>query len=212
MLTHDEVQQKFDAEGAVRLGKSATAGTLFVVLGSLYLGTFLVALDSTIISTALPAITVEFHALEDLAWYGSSYLLTFTALQPTCGKLYKVIDTKLMYLISIAIFEGKTCRQTVMMCTDCVVAGSISCATAPSSLAFILGRAAAGCGAAGLMQGAFAIVVQIVPLSRRSFYISGYLWASLASALVSDLFSVVRSLIEGSGDGAFGCKLLPLQH
>ncbi|KAF2827813.1 MFS multidrug transporter-like protein [Ophiobolus disseminans] len=127
---------------------------LYLIIGSLYLGTFLVALDTTIINTALPAITTDFHALDDLAWYGSAYLLALTALQPTFGKLYKVFGIKMLYLASIALFE----------------VGSIVCATAPSSLIFIIGRAVAGCGAAGLMQGAFAIVVKTVPLSRRPFY------------------------------------------
>lgn len=92
--------------------RSTTARTLFIILGSLYLGTFLVALDTTIIGTALYAITDEFHALDHLAWYGTAYLLTFTALQPTFGKLYKVVDTKLMYLVSIAVFEGKLCHHS----------------------------------------------------------------------------------------------------
>ena len=84
----------------------STSRKLFIIIGSLYLGTFLVALDTTIIGTALPAITSEFHALDDLAWYGSAYLLTLTALQPTLGKLYKVLDTKILYLACIAVFES----------------------------------------------------------------------------------------------------------
>ena len=83
----------------------ATPKRLFIVIGSLYLGTFLVALDTTIIGTAIPAITTDFHALDAIVWYGSGYLLTLTALQPTFGKLYKVINTKLLYLCCIAIFE-----------------------------------------------------------------------------------------------------------
>lgn len=111
--TLHQVQPEIEVEGAAKSGDLASARTLFIVLGSLYLGTFLVALDTTIINTALPAITTQFHALDQLAWYGSAYLLTFTALQPTCGKLYKVIDTKLVYLISIAIFESKICPPTI---------------------------------------------------------------------------------------------------
>lgn len=127
---------------------------LFLIIPSLYLGTFLVALDTTIINTALPAITSHFHSLSHLAWYSSAYLLALTALQPTFGKLYKSFDTKTLYLISIIIFE----------------IGSILCAAAPSSIVFILGRAVAGCGAAGLMQGSFAIVVKTVASSKRPFY------------------------------------------
>jgi len=58
---------------------------LFIVIGSLYLGNFLVAIDTIIIGIAILAITTDFHALDSTVWYGSGYLLTLTALQPTCG-------------------------------------------------------------------------------------------------------------------------------
>ncbi|KAF1914749.1 permease of the major facilitator superfamily [Ampelomyces quisqualis] len=134
--------------------KRKPSKSLFITITSLYLGTFLVALDTTIINTALPAITTSFHALNNLAWYGSAYLLTLTALQPTFGKLYKIVNVKPLYLGCIILFE----------------VGSIICATARSSLIFIIGRAIAGCGAAGLMQGSFAIVTKTVRLSQRPFY------------------------------------------
>lgn len=41
--------------------------TLFALLTAV----FCVALDSTIISTAIPRITDEFHNLHDVGWYGS---------------------------------------------------------------------------------------------------------------------------------------------
>lgn len=107
-LNEDQAHPQKKDEGARMVDESAISRTFVIIISSLYLGTFLVALDTSIIGTALPAITSNFHALNDLAWYGNAYLLTFTALQPTCGKLYKVIDTKLMYLISIAVFESKT--------------------------------------------------------------------------------------------------------
>lgn len=55
------------------------------------------------------------------------------------------------------------------MDADVFIVGSTLCATALSSIAFIVGRVIAGCGAAGVMQGAFAIVVKTVPISRRPF-------------------------------------------
>jgi hypothetical protein len=47
-----------------------------ITLFALFISLFCVALDSTIISTAIPRITDQFHALQDVGWYGSSYLLT----------------------------------------------------------------------------------------------------------------------------------------
>lgn len=79
---------------------------LVVILLSLFLGTFLVAIDTTIVSVAVPRISTEFHALSDIGWYGSAYLITITALQPAGGTLYKLFNIKLVYLASILIFEG----------------------------------------------------------------------------------------------------------
>ena len=42
----------------------------FIIFG-LCLSVFCVALDTTIISTAIPRITDDFHALQDVGWYGS---------------------------------------------------------------------------------------------------------------------------------------------
>lgn len=65
---------------------------LYIILLSLCLTIFLVALDQTIISTAIPKITDQFKSVEDIGWYGSSYLLTTTALQASYGSLYAIFD------------------------------------------------------------------------------------------------------------------------
>jgi hypothetical protein len=44
---------------------------LFLLALALCLSIFLVALDSTIIATAIPQITDQFHSLNDVGWYGS---------------------------------------------------------------------------------------------------------------------------------------------
>lgn len=63
-----------------------------LVLVALCLSVFLVALDQTIISTAIPKITDEFNSISDIGWYGSAYLLTTTALQPTFGRIYTIFS------------------------------------------------------------------------------------------------------------------------
>ena len=79
---------------------------LVVVIGSLCLGIFLYGLDMNIVGVAIPKITTEFNSLDDIAWYGSSYLLAVTAFQPLFGNFYKYFNAKIVYLVSIAIFEG----------------------------------------------------------------------------------------------------------
>lgn len=75
---------------------------------SLFCGTFVMALDATIIGTAIPSITSEFNSLDDIAWYGSGYLLTITALQPTLGRLYRFANIKVIFMTCVVIFEGKS--------------------------------------------------------------------------------------------------------
>ncbi|KAG0648700.1 MFS acetylaranotin efflux transporter ataA, partial [Hyphodiscus hymeniophilus] len=78
---------------------------LWIILAALCLAVFLVALDQTIISTAIPKITDHFNSIQDIGWYGSSYLLTATALQPTFGRIYTIFSIKYTFLTAIVIFE-----------------------------------------------------------------------------------------------------------
>lgn len=131
-----------------------TGWKLAIIIASLYFGSFLIAIDTTIINVAVPKISTDFESLGDIAWYGTAYLLTVTAFQPIFGSFYKFFNTPAVYKISIIIFE----------------VGSVMCAAAPSSPVFILGRAIAGVGAAGILQGALSIISQIVPLEKRPMY------------------------------------------
>lgn len=85
-----------------------TGWKLAIIIGSLSFGTLLVAIDNTILAVAVPRITTVFNSLKDTGWYGSAYLLSITALQPTFGICYKYFDVKTTYLTSITIFEGRT--------------------------------------------------------------------------------------------------------
>ncbi|PSR77158.1 major facilitator superfamily domain-containing protein [Coniella lustricola] len=131
-----------------------TSWRLAVVIGSLCLGIFLFGLDTNIIGTAIPRITTEFHSLGDVSWYGSAYLLAVTVIQPLFGNFYKFFNVKKVYLISLLIFE----------------VGSAICAATPSSGILILGRAVLGLGAAGLLQGALAIISNVVSLDQVPMY------------------------------------------
>lgn len=64
-----------------------------------------VALDMTIIATAIPKITDEFKGIDLISWYGAAFFLTVGAFQSTWGKAYKYFPLKLTFLLSIFIFE-----------------------------------------------------------------------------------------------------------
>jgi hypothetical protein len=129
---------------------------LAVLSLGLCLTTFVIALDNTIIATAIPKITTVFNSLDDVGWYGSSYLLTTCSLQPSFGRIYTYFDVKYTYLFALVIFE----------------VGSIICAAATSSSMFIVGRAVAGAGAAALYSGGMTIIGYSVPLRKRPIYIA----------------------------------------
>ena len=48
-----------------------TGAKLGIIIASLCLSVFLMALDNTIIATAIPKITNHFKSLDDVGWYGS---------------------------------------------------------------------------------------------------------------------------------------------
>ena len=68
------------------------------------------ALDVNIINVAIPDITTRFAALDDAGWYGSAYLLTLTAFQPSFGTLYRFFNVDITYKVCIVIFEGQYYR------------------------------------------------------------------------------------------------------
>lgn len=57
-----------------------------IIMLSIYLTVFLVALDRTIIGTAVPSITNDFHSFDDIAWYASSYQLTACEFSPSASR------------------------------------------------------------------------------------------------------------------------------
>jgi MFS family permease len=85
-----------------------TGWRLRLVTITLALGMFLVGVDSSIIGVVTPSITTTFHAMDDISWYGSGYMLPHTVLQPTLGTFYKSFNVTYVYLVSVLIFEGKS--------------------------------------------------------------------------------------------------------
>jgi len=150
---------------------------LFLLALALCLSIFLVALDSTIIATAIPQITDDFNSLSQVGWYGSAYLLTTAAFQLVFGKLYSLFSIKWVFLVAIAIFE----------------LGSLICGVAPTSTALIVGRAIAGTGGAGVFSGAYLLIATSVPLSQRPTFtglIGGmYGIASVVGPLLGGVFT-----------------------
>ena len=149
---------------------------VFIVL-ALVLSIFLVSLDLTIVATAIPKITSEFHGLTDVSWYSAAFFMTIGGFQSAWGKVYKYFPLKTTFLISIFIFE----------------LGSLICGVAPTSTALIVGRAIAGLGAAGIGSGTYTIIAFSAGPRRRPMFTgiigTAYGIAAVIGPLIGGLFS-----------------------
>ncbi|RAH68127.1 MDR family MFS transporter [Aspergillus aculeatinus CBS 121060] len=176
----DHASQEAPKETPDAAPKSPTAppkgSTVLSLTIALCLGIFCMSLDVTIIATAIPHIADQFNSLDDVGWYGSSYLLTNCATTLAFGKFYTYYSTKWVYLSALCLFE----------------IGSAVCGATPNSLGLILGRCLAGLGAGGLFSGSLLIIAQVVPLHRRPVF----------TALLGSMFGIA-SVIGPPLGGAF---------
>ncbi|HEX7484046.1 MAG TPA: MDR family MFS transporter [Candidatus Saccharimonadales bacterium] len=75
-----------------------------IIMISVMASLFLVALDQTIISTALGKIVEDFDAFSSLSWVVTAYLITTTITTPIAGKLSDMFGRRLLLLIGVTIF------------------------------------------------------------------------------------------------------------
>ncbi|KAK4539779.1 hypothetical protein LTR36_010367 [Oleoguttula mirabilis] len=150
---------------------------LALILAAAALSIFLVALDTSIVSTAIPRITDDFHSLDDVGWYGSGFFMTMAAFQSLWGKAYKYFSIKVVYLLAVFVFE----------------VGSAVCGAAPSSTALIIGRAVAGVGGAGIASGCYLIVAISAPPAKTPALLgvigAAFAVASVAGPLIGGAFT-----------------------
>lgn len=122
-----------------------------VVLATL-VGTFLAALDATVVGTAMPTIIGELGGLPLYPWAFASYLLAATVTGPVFGKLSDTYGRKPVYLAGIALF----------------LLGSALAGASQSMAALIAFRTLQGLGAGAVQPVAITIVGDIFELEARA--------------------------------------------
>ena len=130
----------------------------FTVFPSVMLPMFLAVVDSTIVSTALPAIAANLGGVERISWVVVGYLVAGTIAAPVYGQLRDVYGGKRIMLIALGVF----------------VAGTLACAASVSVEMLALARILQGLGGGGLMTLSQALIGETVPPRERARY-QGYL-------------------------------------
>ncbi len=152
-----------------------------LVLAAVMAANFMIAIEATIVSTAMPQIVGQLGGLPLYSWVFAAFLLTQTATTVVFGKLSDLIGRKTVMLVGIAIF----------------LVGSILCGFAWSMPSLIVFRLVQGVGAGAVQPIAMTIVGDLYSAHERG-KIQGWLasvWAlsavlgPLAGGLIIQHFS-----------------------
>jgi EmrB/QacA subfamily drug resistance transporter len=128
------------------------------VLAALMLTTGLVALDSTIIATAVPSVVRDLGGFSQFPWLFSVYLLTQAVTVPIYGKLADILGRRPVMFFGIAVF----------------LLGSVLCGLAWSMPALIVFRALQGVGAGAVQPISMTVAGDIYTVEERA-RVQGYL-------------------------------------
>ncbi len=129
-----------------------------LILASVMAAMFMIAIEVTIVSTAMPRIASQLGGLHLYAWVFSSFLLTQTATTVMFGKLADIYGRKPVLLVGIAIF----------------LVGSVLCGLATSMPALIAFRLIQGVGAGAVQPVSITIVGDLYSVQERA-RIQGFL-------------------------------------
>ncbi len=121
------------------------------------LATGLVALDSTIIATAVPSVVSDLGGFAQYPWLFSIYLLTQAVTVPLYGKFADVLGRKPVMFFGIGVF----------------LLGSVLCGFAWSMISLIAFRALQGIGAGAVLPISVTIIGDIYSVAERA-KVQGY--------------------------------------
>ena len=147
------------------------------ILIALMVTTGLVAIDSTILATAVPSVVADLGGFSQFPWLFSIYLLTQAVTVPIYAKLADTVGRKPIIIVGVSVF----------------LVASILCGLAWSMPALIAFRALQGIGAGAIQPMAITIAGDIDTVAERA-RVQGYIasvWAisSVVGPTLGGVFS-----------------------
>ncbi|KAJ5474154.1 hypothetical protein N7475_003720 [Penicillium sp. IBT 31633x] len=128
----------------------------WAVFPALCVTTFLSALDTSILSTALPTIALDIEAGELYMWITNSYILSSTVVLPLFGQTANIFGRRWMLITSVVIFA----------------LGSGMAGGAKNTELLIAGRTIQGIGGGGINTLVDIVICDLVPLRQRGKYVA----------------------------------------
>ena len=147
LLYNCETHQQRSLLSPMRRASRPRAITVAVMLA-----TFLAALDTSVVGTAMPTIIGELGGLALYSWVFSAYLLTSTTAVPVFGRLSDRYGRKPVFFAGTALF----------------LSGSVLCGSAGSMEQLVAFRAVQGLGAAAVVPTSLTIVGDIFSVAERA--------------------------------------------
>lgn len=137
----------------------------WAAISALCIGFFMIMLDTTIVSVAIPAMIGGLHAsLNEILWVNSIYLLTYAVPLLLTGRLGDRFGPKRVYLAGLVVFT----------------AASLWCGLAGSPELLIMARGAQGLGAALMTPQTLAFISNLFAPDKRGGPMG--LWGAVAGA------------------------------
>ena len=123
-----------------------------LIIWTLLLASFVVILNETIMSVALPTLMTELHvSATSVQWVTTGFMLTMSVVIPTTGFLQERLTTRTVFLLSMSLFS----------------LGTLLGATA-ANFGFLVGaRVVQACGTAIMLPLLTTTILVIVPVERR---------------------------------------------
>jgi len=137
----------------------------WLVFPPIMLPIFLAVVDSTIVTTALPAMAASFSAVQRISWVVIGYLVANTIAAPVYGRLADMFGRRQLMQMAIGLF----------------CAASVLCALSTGLPMLVMARVVQGLGGGGLMTLSQALIGERVPRRQRGHF-QGYLAAVIVIA------------------------------